>query len=236
MFCVSVHVSLKVLLKGSAEVKSSSMLVVQERGESLSGRPHSAPPNLCSLGSLTFSEIEKVRVTSCGCSNTWTSPHYHGHSPGCMDLQTVPSLAVSYCSHTGWAGSEQYKYYIKPYFMHVFVLEWMCVCCYFFCINSSAFVLICSSKGDTLSVLSVLTEVWVNGHTVPGNNIAVNTHKKYINIYRNKDEKNKHLFWEQMRLPVGDVNVLQFMLVYCVFLDEHVNHEPQFLLYFNKHE
>lgn len=43
--------------------------------------------------------------------------------------------------------------------MHVFVLEWMCACCYFFCIDSSASVLICSSKDDTLSVLSVLTEV-----------------------------------------------------------------------------
>lgn len=40
-----------------------------------------------------------------------------------------------------------------------FVLEWMCVCCYFFCINSSAFVFICSSKDGTLSVLSVLTKV-----------------------------------------------------------------------------
>lgn len=28
------------------------------------------------------------------------------------------------------------------------------------------------------------------------------------------------------------MNVLQFMLVYCMFLDEHVNHEPQFNLYF----
>lgn len=28
------------------------------------------------------------------------------------------------------------------------------------------------------------------------------------------------------------MNVLQFMLVDCMFLDEHVNHEPQFDLYF----
>lgn len=29
-----------------------------------------------------------------------------------------------------------------------------------------------------------------------------------------------------------DVNVLQSTLVYCMFLDEHVNHEPQTILYF----
>lgn len=56
-------------------------------------------------------------------------------------------------------GSEQYKYCIKPYFMHVFVWEWKCVCCYFFCINSSVFVLVCSSKDSTFSVLSVLTKI-----------------------------------------------------------------------------
>lgn len=54
---------------------------------------------------------------------------------------------------------------------------------------------------------------------------------KYIDIYQNKDEKITSL-WEQISLPAGDVNVLQSMLVYCVFLDEHVNHEPQFLLHY----
>lgn len=29
-----------------------------------------------------------------------------------------------------------------------------------------------------------------------------------------------------------DVNVLQSTLVCCMFLDEHVNHEPQTILYF----
>lgn len=57
------------------------------------------------------------------------------------------------------------------------------------------------------------------------------THKKYINIYINKDEKRTSL-GERISLLTGDVNVLQFMLVYCMFLDEHVNHEPQFISYF----
>lgn len=37
---------------------------------------------------------------------------------------------------------------------------------------------------------------------------------------------------EQTSLPSRVVNVLQSMLVYCMFLDEHVNHEPQIILYF----
>lgn len=48
-----------------------------------------------------------------------------------------------------------------------------------------------------------------------------------MNIYINKDEKIASLL-------AGDVNVLQSMLVYCMFLDEHVNHEPQTILYFKR--
>lgn len=44
--------------------------------------------------------------------------------------------------------------------------------------------------------------------------------------------KKKTSLWEQISLPARDVNVLRSMLVYCMFLDEHVNHEPQTISYF----
>lgn len=52
-------------------------------------------------------------------------------------------------------GSEQYKYCIKPYFMHDFVWEWKCVCCYFFCINSSAFCFHLQLKDTFPNVVSI---------------------------------------------------------------------------------
>lgn len=42
-------------------------------------------------------------------------------------------------------------------------------------------------------------------------------------MLNNKDDK-KTCLWER---ELADVNVLQSMLVYCMLLDEHVNHEPQ---------
>ena len=85
--------------------------------------------------------------------------------------------------------------------MHVFLCWSGCVCCYFFCINSSAFVLVCSSKDSTLSVLSVLTEVWIHGHTSTQPTILQLTHnKKYINISINNDEKKNSVSVESSSL------------------------------------
>lgn len=58
-------------------------------------------------------------------------------------------------------GSEQYKYCIKPYFMHDFVWEWKCICCYFF----SLFGFQCI-HGDN----NVLTDC--SGRTIPSQQYA----------------------------------------------------------------
>lgn len=113
----------------------------------------------------------------------------------------------------------------------------MRVRCYFFCIDSSAFVLVCSSKDSTLSVLSVFTEVWIHGHTSTQPTISQLTHnKKYINISINNDEKKKNSISVESsslrRCECFTVHACQTVcFFFCFFfLDEHVNHEPQFII------
>lgn len=57
------------------------------------------------------------------------------------------------------------------FFMHDFVWEWKCICCSFFCLDSSAF------KVTTMFMLSVLTDC---GRTIPSNNMPVLQYKTYI--------------------------------------------------------
>lgn len=101
----------------------------------------------------------------------------------CEKLVLMEALEEIYqCKRHIWLALNNINTVLSLILCMFCVWEWKCICCYFFPISSSVLILICSSEDYTLSVSSVLTEVWVPRYTVPSNNFAVNTKKsvKYI--------------------------------------------------------
>lgn len=108
-----------------------------------------------------------------------------------MEYRIKQKQRIKYMDVNKISDSEQYKYNVKPYFMHVFCVgvgvHMLLFFCQFWCVCPHLQL----KRKHCWILLSVLTEVWVYENTVSRDNIAVNTEKQYTC----GEKKKKNISW-----------------------------------------